>query len=38
VGTRFLLAAEAPLHEEYRRLIAAAETDAEWYADLVSRI
>ena len=35
VGTRFLLAAEAPLHDEYRsRLIAAAETDAEWYADL----
>ena len=35
VGTRFLLATEAPLHEEYRRrLIAAAETDAEWYADL----
>ena len=35
VGTRFLLATEAPLHEEYRRrLIAAAETDAQWYADL----
>ena len=35
VGTRFLLATEAPLHEGYRsRLIAAAETDAEWYADL----
>ena len=35
VGTRFLLAVEAPLHEEYRRrLVAAAETDAEWYADL----
>src|SRR5690242_14215593 len=35
VGTRFLLATEAPLHEDYRRrLIAAAETDAEWYADL----
>jgi len=35
IGTRFLLATEAPLHEEYRRrLIAAAETDAEWYADL----
>jgi nitronate monooxygenase len=35
VGTRFLLATEAPLHEQYRRrLIAAAETDAEWYADL----
>ena len=35
VGTRFLLAAEAPLHERYReRLIEADETDAEWYADL----
>ena len=35
VGTRFLLAVEAPVHEEYRRrLVAAAETDAEWYADL----
>lgn len=35
VGTRFLLATEAPLHQEYRRrIIAAAETDAEWYADL----
>ena len=35
VGTRFLLATEAPLHEEYRRrIVAAAETDAEWYADL----
>ena len=35
VGTRFLLATEAPLHEGYRRrLVAAAETDAEWYADL----
>ncbi|HTX10673.1 MAG TPA: nitronate monooxygenase [Solirubrobacteraceae bacterium] len=35
VGTRFLLAEEAPTHPEYqRRLIAAAETDAEWYADL----
>ena len=35
VGTRFLLAEEAPVHEEYRRrVIAAAETDAEWYADL----
>jgi nitronate monooxygenase len=35
VGTGFLLATEAPLHEEYRRrLIAAAETDAQWYADL----
>jgi nitronate monooxygenase len=35
VGTRFLLAEEAPVHDEYRRrLIAAAETDTDWYADL----
>jgi nitronate monooxygenase len=35
LGTRFLLAEEAPVHEEYRRaLIAAAETDPHWYADL----
>jgi nitronate monooxygenase len=35
LGTRFLLADEMPIHEEYRRrLIAAAETDAEWYPDL----
>jgi nitronate monooxygenase len=35
VGTGFLLATEAPVHEEYRRrLLAAAETDAQWYADL----
>jgi len=35
LGTRFLLAEEMPLHDEYRRLlIAAAETDAEWYANL----
>ena len=35
LGTRFLLAEEAPVHEEYRRrLIAAAETDAQWYAEL----
>jgi nitronate monooxygenase len=35
VGTRFLLAEEASVHPEYRRrLLAAAETDAEWYADL----
>ena len=35
VGTRFLLAEEMPIHEEYRRrLIAASETDAEWYPDL----
>jgi nitronate monooxygenase len=35
LGTRFLLADEAPVHQTYRdRLIAAAETDAEWYANL----
>ncbi|MDQ6730626.1 MAG: nitronate monooxygenase [Actinomycetota bacterium] len=35
LGTRFLLADEAPVHAEYRRrLIAAAETDPEWYANL----
>jgi NAD(P)H-dependent flavin oxidoreductase YrpB (nitropropane dioxygenase family) len=35
VGTRFLLAAEAPVHEHYRqRLIEADETDALWFADL----
>jgi nitronate monooxygenase len=35
LGTRFLLATEAPVHEDYRRrLIDAVETDAEWYADL----
>jgi NAD(P)H-dependent flavin oxidoreductase YrpB (nitropropane dioxygenase family) len=35
LGTRCLLANEMPLHEEYRRrLMDAAETDAEWYADL----
>jgi nitronate monooxygenase len=35
VGTRFVLAEEAPVHQDYRRaLIAAAETDAQWYADL----
>src|SRR5579862_607730 len=35
LGTRFLLAEEAPVHEDYRRrLIASAETDAHWYADL----
>lgn len=35
LGTRFLLAEEAPVHETYRRrLIAADETDAEWYPDL----
>jgi nitronate monooxygenase len=35
VGTRFLLAQEMPIHEEYRRrLIDADETEAEWYLDL----
>jgi nitronate monooxygenase len=37
LGTRFLLAEEMPIHEEYRRrLIAAKETDAQWYPDLYS--
>jgi nitronate monooxygenase len=35
LGTRFLMAEEMPIHEEYRRLLVeAAETDAQWYADL----
>ncbi len=35
LGTRFLLAREMPIHEDYRRrLIAAAETDAQWYPNL----
>ena len=35
LGTRFLLAAEMPIHAEYRRrLQAAAETDPQWYPDL----
>jgi nitronate monooxygenase len=35
LGTRFLMAEELPIHDDYRRrLIAAAETDAHWYADL----
>jgi nitronate monooxygenase len=35
LGTRFLLAEEMPLHEDYRRrLIAAAETDPQWYPNL----
>ena len=35
LGTRFLLAQEMPLNEEYRRrVIDAVETDAQWYADL----
>jgi nitronate monooxygenase len=37
VGTRFLLAEEMPIHEEYRRrLIAAAETDSQRYPNLYS--
>jgi nitronate monooxygenase len=35
LGTRFLLAQEMPIHQDYRRaLIAAAETDPQWYPDL----
>jgi NAD(P)H-dependent flavin oxidoreductase YrpB (nitropropane dioxygenase family) len=35
LGTRFLMALEMPTHDEYRRrLIDAAETDAQWYPDL----
>ncbi len=35
VGTRFLLAEEMPIHEDYRRrLIAAVETDPQWYPNL----
>jgi nitronate monooxygenase len=35
LGTRFLLADEMPIHDEYRRrLIAATETAPEWYANL----
>jgi nitronate monooxygenase len=35
LGTRFLLAQEMPIHEDYRRqLIAAAETDPRWYPNL----
>ncbi|HEY6495817.1 MAG TPA: nitronate monooxygenase [Trebonia sp.] len=37
LGTRFLLAEEMPIHEHYRsRLIAAAETDPQRYANLYS--
>jgi NAD(P)H-dependent flavin oxidoreductase YrpB (nitropropane dioxygenase family) len=35
VGTRFLLAQEMPIHEEYRRrVIGASEADTRWYPDL----
>lgn len=38
LGTRFLLAEEAPIHEEYRRrLVSANEDDAVWLADLFDR-
>jgi nitronate monooxygenase len=37
LGTRFLLAEETPIHEDYRRrLIAADETQGRWYPDLYS--
>jgi NAD(P)H-dependent flavin oxidoreductase YrpB (nitropropane dioxygenase family) len=35
LGTRFLLAREMPIHEEYRRrVIAADETEGHWFPDL----
>lgn len=35
LGTRFLLAQEMPVHDEYRRrLMEAVETDAQWYPNL----
>jgi nitronate monooxygenase len=35
LGTRFLLAEEMPVHDEYRRLLVDAdETDAQWYPNL----
>jgi nitronate monooxygenase len=35
LGTRFLLAEEMPIHEDYRRrLLAASETDPDWYPNL----
>jgi nitronate monooxygenase len=35
LGTRFLLAQEMPIHEDYRRRVMdAAETDTRWYANL----
>jgi nitronate monooxygenase len=35
LGTRFLMAEEMPIHDQYRRrLIAAAETQAHWYPNL----
>src|SRR5579859_4701652 len=39
LGTRFLLAEEMPIHQDYRRrLIAAAETDSQWYPDLYESV
>ena len=39
LGTRFLLAEEMPIHEDYRRrLIAAAETDPQWYRPVRGRL
>lgn len=38
LGTRFLLAEEAPINEEYRqRLVSAGEGDTEWLPDLFDR-
>lgn len=35
LGTRFLLAEEAPVHPDYRqRILTANETDPQWYGDL----
>jgi nitronate monooxygenase len=35
LGTRFLMAQEMPIHDEYRRrVMEAAETDAQWYPNL----
>jgi nitronate monooxygenase len=35
LGTRFLLAQEMPIHDDYRRrLMAAAETEPQWYPNL----
>jgi nitronate monooxygenase len=35
LGTRFLMAREMPIHDQYRhRLIDVAETDAQWFPDL----
>jgi nitronate monooxygenase len=34
LGTRFLLAEEMPIHEDYRRPLAAVETDPQLYPNL----